>query len=149
MRKLVKRKFLLQLRYDVNCIVFFFIYFSFGFVSLCRGYPSEFPSYFLYCRTLRFDDKPDYGYLKRIFRDLFIREGFNFLMFSFLLENCHFWSWFNFQHSPRPWRVLILCIGVGFRFPVRLCFWLDNFEVSAIAACDSSKPSSCELFVLR
>ncbi|PIN22280.1 Casein kinase (serine/threonine/tyrosine protein kinase) [Handroanthus impetiginosus] len=46
--------------------------------SLCRGYPSEFASYFHYCRTLRFDDKPDYAYLKRIFRDLFIREGFQF-----------------------------------------------------------------------
>ncbi|CAN0901263.1 Casein kinase 1-like protein 1 [Linum grandiflorum] len=46
--------------------------------ALCRGYPSEFASYFHYCRSLRFDDKPDYGYLKRIFRDLFIREGFQF-----------------------------------------------------------------------
>ncbi|ONK66589.1 uncharacterized protein A4U43_C06F9930 [Asparagus officinalis] len=46
--------------------------------ALCRGYPSEFASYFHYCRTLRFDDKPDYPYLKRIFRELFIREGFQF-----------------------------------------------------------------------
>ncbi|CAN6441599.1 unnamed protein product [Victoria cruziana] len=46
--------------------------------SLCRCYPSEFASYFHYCRSLRFDDKPDYAYLKRIFRDLFIREGFQF-----------------------------------------------------------------------
>ncbi|KAJ6759590.1 CASEIN KINASE I-LIKE [Salix koriyanagi] len=43
--------------------------------ALCRGYPTEFASYFHYCRSLRFDDKPDYAYLKRIFRDLFIREG--------------------------------------------------------------------------
>ena len=43
--------------------------------SLCRGYPSELASYFHYCRSLRFDDKPDYNYLKRIFRDLFVREG--------------------------------------------------------------------------
>jgi hypothetical protein len=42
---------------------------------LCKAYPSEFASYFHYCRSLRFDDKPDYAYLKRIFRDLFIREG--------------------------------------------------------------------------
>ncbi|KAF8392175.1 hypothetical protein HHK36_022517 [Tetracentron sinense] len=41
---------------------------------LCRSYPSEFISYFHYCRSLRFDDKPDYSYLKRLFRDLFIRE---------------------------------------------------------------------------
>ncbi|CAN4098525.1 unnamed protein product [Withania somnifera] len=46
--------------------------------TLCRGYPAEFASYFHYCRSLRFDDKPDYAYLKRIFRDVFIREGFQF-----------------------------------------------------------------------
>lgn len=45
---------------------------------LCKNYPSELASYFHYCRQLRFDDKPDYSYLKRLFRDLFIREGFQF-----------------------------------------------------------------------
>ncbi|THU57530.1 hypothetical protein C4D60_Mb03t04490 [Musa balbisiana] len=46
--------------------------------ALCRSYPSEFISYFHYCRSLRFEDKPDYSYLKRLFRDLFIREGYQF-----------------------------------------------------------------------
>lgn len=45
---------------------------------LCKSYPSEFISHFHYCRSLRFDDKPDYSYLKRLFRDLFIREGYQF-----------------------------------------------------------------------
>ncbi|KAF8394258.1 hypothetical protein HHK36_020465 [Tetracentron sinense] len=45
---------------------------------LCKSYPSEFISYSHYCRSLRFDDKPDYSYLKRLFRDLFIREGYQF-----------------------------------------------------------------------
>ncbi|KAL9275306.1 Casein kinase 1-like protein [Drosera capensis] len=45
---------------------------------LCRSYPTEFASYFHYCRSLRFEDKPDYSYLKRLFRDLFIREGYQF-----------------------------------------------------------------------
>ncbi|KAI3772970.1 hypothetical protein L6452_04166 [Arctium lappa] len=45
---------------------------------LCKTYPSEFISYFHYCRSLRFEDKPDYSYLKRLFRDLFIREGYQF-----------------------------------------------------------------------
>ncbi|KAL5059725.1 hypothetical protein RYX36_031329 [Vicia faba] len=45
---------------------------------LCKSYPSEFGSYFHYCRSLRFEDKPDYSYLKRLFRDLFIREGYQF-----------------------------------------------------------------------
>ncbi|XP_042403895.1 casein kinase 1-like protein 2 isoform X3 [Zingiber officinale] len=46
--------------------------------ALCRGYPTEFASYFHYCRSLRFEDKPDYAYLKRLYRELFIREGFQF-----------------------------------------------------------------------
>ncbi|KHG29281.1 hypothetical protein F383_11363 [Gossypium arboreum] len=45
---------------------------------LCKSYSSEFTSYFHYCRSLRFEDKPDYSYLKRLFRDLFIREGYQF-----------------------------------------------------------------------
>ncbi|KAM7269873.1 hypothetical protein ACFE04_025370 [Oxalis oulophora] len=45
---------------------------------LCKSYPSEFISYFHYCRSLRFEDKPDYSYLKKLFRDLFVREGYQF-----------------------------------------------------------------------
>ncbi|KAH0634263.1 hypothetical protein KY290_038506 [Solanum tuberosum] len=45
---------------------------------LCESYPSEFISYFYYCRSLQFEDKPDYSYLKRLFRHLFISEGFQF-----------------------------------------------------------------------
>ena len=43
--------------------------------SLCRGFPIEFNTYFQYCRSLRFDDKPDYSYLRKLFRDLFCRES--------------------------------------------------------------------------
>ncbi|KAI3506871.1 hypothetical protein L1887_21468 [Cichorium endivia] len=45
---------------------------------LCKSYPSEFTAYFHYCRSLRFEDKPDYSYLKRLFRELFIQEGYQF-----------------------------------------------------------------------
>ncbi|KAF2572139.1 hypothetical protein F2Q70_00001964 [Brassica cretica] len=48
------------------------------FTVLCKSFPPEFTSYFLYVRSLRFEDKPDYPYLKRLFRDLFIREGYQF-----------------------------------------------------------------------
>lgn len=44
--------------------------------TLCKGFPTEFPVYFQYVRSLRFDDKPDYSYLRKLFRDLFIREGY-------------------------------------------------------------------------
>jgi len=42
---------------------------------LCKGFPMEFATYFQYCRSLRFDDKPDYSYLRKLLRDLFAREG--------------------------------------------------------------------------
>ena len=44
--------------------------------QLCRGYPSEFSAFLHYCRSLRFDDRPDYAYLRKLFRELFVREGF-------------------------------------------------------------------------
>lgn len=43
---------------------------------LCRGFPPEFSMYMNYCRTLRFDDKPDYAYLRRLLRDLFFRQNY-------------------------------------------------------------------------
>ncbi|KAG2216926.1 hypothetical protein INT45_004122 [Circinella minor] len=45
---------------------------------LCRGFPSEFAIYLNYTRSLRFDDKPDYSYLRKLFRDLFVREGYQY-----------------------------------------------------------------------
>jgi len=38
---------------------------------LCEHSPVEFAAYLHYCRSLHFEDKPDYGYLRGIFRDLF------------------------------------------------------------------------------
>ena len=46
--------------------------------DLCEGLPGEFAAYFDYIRSLDFDEKPDYSYLRRIFRDLFVREGFDY-----------------------------------------------------------------------
>merc|ERR1712176_1579800 len=43
---------------------------------LCKHFPTEFATYLNYCRALRFDDKPDYSYLRRLFRDLFFRQGY-------------------------------------------------------------------------
>ncbi|CAH2051234.1 unnamed protein product [Thlaspi arvense] len=60
--------------------------------ALCRGHPTEFASYFHYCRSLRFDDKPDYAYLKRLFRNLFIREGFQF---DFVFD----WTVYKYQQA--------------------------------------------------
>lgn len=43
---------------------------------LTKGYPVEFAQYLRYCRQLRFDDKPDYDYLRRLFKELFYRSGY-------------------------------------------------------------------------
>lgn len=45
---------------------------------LCKSYSVEFASYFHYCHSLTFDQRPDYGFLKRLFRDLFTRQGYEF-----------------------------------------------------------------------
>jgi hypothetical protein len=39
---------------------------------------AEFRSYFEHVRSLRFEDRPDYDYLKRLFRELFFRKGFSY-----------------------------------------------------------------------
>ncbi|XP_033095295.1 casein kinase I-like isoform X1 [Anneissia japonica] len=46
--------------------------------TLCKGYPSEFSTYLNYTRSLRFDEKPDYSYLRQLFRNLFHRQGFTY-----------------------------------------------------------------------
>ena len=43
---------------------------------LCKNSPPEFATYLNYCRALRFEDRPDYAYLKRMFKDLFFRENY-------------------------------------------------------------------------
>lgn len=59
---------------------------------LTQGLPREFLEYMNYIKTLRFDDKPDYSYLRKIFRDLFKRENyrydyvFDWTLYKFQLE---------------------------------------------------------------
>lgn len=46
--------------------------------ELCEGLPGqgELAEYFAYCRGMGFAECPDYGYLRRLFSDLFAREGY-------------------------------------------------------------------------
>lgn len=64
---------------------------------LCRGYAPEFKSYLEYCRALRFDDKPDYSYLKRLFKELFFRKGF-------CLDAMFDWTILNLAGRQKPER---------------------------------------------
>merc|ERR1711988_1470889 len=45
---------------------------------LCKGAPVEFATYLNYCRSLRFEEKPDYSYLRQLFRNLFHKQGFTY-----------------------------------------------------------------------
>ncbi|CAJ1973883.1 unnamed protein product [Sphenostylis stenocarpa] len=57
---------------------------------LCKSYPVEFATYFHYCQSLTFDQHPDYGYLKRLFRDLFKQNGIGCLFYRiFENDNSH------------------------------------------------------------
>ena len=64
---------------------------------LCRGFPNEFAIFLNYTRSLRFDDKPDYAYLRKLFRDLFVREGFQY---------DYVFDWTIFKYVPTPASVL-------------------------------------------
>lgn len=85
---------------------------------LCKGFPTEFVVYFQYVRSLRFDDKPDYSYLRKLFRDLFVREG------KFIIQDCWSWSEIFFSIILLFWPPLccnfwLVCIGWCFK-PTRL-----------------------------
>lgn len=46
--------------------------------TLCKNFPSEFPAYLTYCRQLHFEQRPDYNYLRKLFRSLFHQKGFTY-----------------------------------------------------------------------
>ncbi|XP_057738398.1 uncharacterized protein LOC130955536 [Arachis stenosperma] len=64
---------------------------------LCKSYPVEFASYFHYCHSLTFDQLPDYGFLKRLFRELFSREGFE-------SDNLFDWTILKYQQTQQRQR---------------------------------------------
>jgi len=57
---------------------------------LCKHFPSEFVTYLNYCRSLRFEDRPDYAYLRRLLKDLFFRDGYQY---DFVFD----WTILNYQ----------------------------------------------------
>lgn len=61
---------------------------------LCKGLPSEFLEYMNYVKTLRFDDKPDYPYLRKLFRDLFKKENYRY---DYVFD----WTLYKFQQEKQ------------------------------------------------
>ncbi|XP_031556243.1 casein kinase I-like [Actinia tenebrosa] len=62
---------------------------------LCKGFPSEFATYLNTCRSLRFDDKPDYSHLRQLFRNLFHRQGYTY---DYVFD----WNLLRFGSSSKP-----------------------------------------------
>ena len=44
---------------------------------MCEGFPVEFAKYFQIVKKLKFDEKPDYQYLKCLIKDVFYKSSFN------------------------------------------------------------------------
>lgn len=58
--------------------------------ALCAGCPSQFAEFLAYTRSLKFDSKPDVPYLRKLFRDLYIAQGYG----AFSSKT---WDWENFD----------------------------------------------------
>jgi casein kinase I family protein HRR25 len=61
---------------------------------LTKGLPKEFLDYMNYIKTLRFEDKPDYPYLRKLFRDLFKRENYRY---DYVFD----WTLYKFQQEKQ------------------------------------------------
>jgi casein kinase 1 alpha len=47
-----------------------------------QGYPAEFATYLNYCRGLKFNEVPDYNYIRKLFRLLFRTLNYQSLFFD-------------------------------------------------------------------
>lgn len=61
---------------------------------LTKGLPKEFLEYMQYVRSLRFDDKPDYAYLRKLFRDLFKTENYRY---DYIFD----WTLYKFEQEKQ------------------------------------------------
>ena len=46
--------------------------------QLCTGVPEEFHKFIMYCRTLEFQEKPDYNFLRSLFKAIMTRNGWDY-----------------------------------------------------------------------
>ena len=46
--------------------------------ALTRGLPEEFNIFLQYCRNLKFEERPDYNYMRKVLKDLMYKRGHDF-----------------------------------------------------------------------
>ena len=73
-----KKKNLISVPLSNDNFIFFRIRFLAATASNILYISAEFATYINYCRSLRFEEKPDYGYLRQLIRNLFHRQGFSY-----------------------------------------------------------------------
>ena len=44
--------------------------------NLCKGLPSEFSTYLDYCKNLKCEERPNYKFLRALFKELFSKLGY-------------------------------------------------------------------------
>lgn len=60
--------------------------------TLCNGFPEEFCTYITYCRNMRFEEAPDYSYLRHLFKKVFTR-------FNYAYDNVFDWTMLKKQRE--------------------------------------------------
>jgi len=70
--------------------------------ELCKGAPAEFATYQNYVRSLRFEEKPDYAYLRQLIRNLFHRQGFSY---------DYVFDWNTLKNDPTAAAADPACVG--------------------------------------
>merc|ERR1711904_562138 len=73
---------------------------------LCKHFPNEFVTYLGYCRGLRFEDRPDYAYLRRLMKDLFCREQ---IQYDFIFD----WTVLNYRAQQNQNQIANMQQGGG------------------------------------
>ena len=63
--------------------------------QLCQGCPSQFAEFLAYTRSLKFDGKPDIMYVRKLFRDLYVSQGFT-------QSPGKMWDWDNMDLEIQP-----------------------------------------------
>ena len=80
-----------------------------SYVSDVCCFAGEFATYLNFCRSLRFDDKPDYAYLRQLFRNLFHKLGYTY---DYVFD----WNTARLSVSvQRNTDRCVLCVGVRVR----------------------------------
>jgi hypothetical protein len=63
---------------------------SISIEQLCAGQPPALAAYFQYVRGLGFEEVPDYMFLRRLFRNLFVSRGYSWdYMFDWTILHAH------------------------------------------------------------